>query len=194
SLLKHVAIAAGDQELTYFVILSRPALQGKEVGFDDGLAGRSEFDQDIADHMNVAGTAFEDPARPLEEPFDRTRIWAVLVRRIRPVTGTKRGFISAIDAAAIAVDAIADRLPVEQLGDLLLRYGHIRAHPSSGAIRPRASAAPLTTATISCAVGATNKSSYVKPNFTFMNLLRPRGQQREAKLPAQLMTSASISA
>src|SRR4029453_7549096 len=35
----------------------------------------------------------------------------------------------------------------------------------------------LTTATISCAVEATNKSSNMKLNFTFMNLHRPREGQ-----------------
>src|SRR5262249_11183787 len=149
----------------------------EEIGFDGGLLGRGKFDQDIADHMHVACIALEDFARPLKEALDRTAIGAMLVRCIRPIGTAKRRFIGAINPAAIAVEAVADRFSVEQLGNLVLKVGHRRC--------------PLTAVTISCAVEATNNRSYVKLNFTLMNLLRQKGRGNVA---SQLTTSASISA
>src|SRR5690242_553044 len=116
TLLEDIAIAPGHEKLPGDAVFSRTTLQGEKVGLDGGPRRSGEFDQDVADLMNVARAALEHLACPQEEPLHRPGIDAVPIGCVGPIGAAQRGFVGSIDAPAIPVDAIADRLAIQKPG------------------------------------------------------------------------------
>src|SRR6266545_3317961 len=142
ALLEAIAVAAGQQELALRALGIGSALQGVEIAFDDGRPLAPELDQDIADLVDVARPGLEHCKRPLEEALDRPVVGAVAIVRIRPVSAAQSGLVGAIDAATVAIEAVADRLAVEQLGKAPLLRGHVRPPLARGTISASRAATP----------------------------------------------------
>jgi hypothetical protein len=145
---RDVAIATGDQKTGERFA----AGQGNKVFFDDGLR------RSAVNSIRILPTIWtlRAPLSKIRSPIGRTLRPDPNTGRARPLhppIGTaQRRLVGPINAAAIAVDAIADRLSVEQLGNLLL--GMVISEPTQLRLDPRSAhrRTHLTTATISCAV------------------------------------------
>lgn len=119
-LLKQIAVAAAEEGLAYFSVFVRSALQRVEITLDRGLCPADEFDQDVRDLMDVARLGLEDTERKLDEALCRAAIGPVIVMRIGPVRAAQRRLIRTVYTAAVSIEAVADRLSVEEFGSFCL--------------------------------------------------------------------------
>jgi hypothetical protein len=67
ALFKDIAVAPGHEILALHLLLAFTSLKRAEVCFHDRASAALEFDQDIADLMDIAGLESKSSLCPLEE-------------------------------------------------------------------------------------------------------------------------------
>jgi enoyl-CoA hydratase/carnithine racemase len=105
-----IDVAAGEER--FDLGLRRARLQRQKAALDGGHVA-VELDEDVAHLVHATAATLEVRDCLDDEAVGAASVGAVAVGRVRPVRRAQNRFVGAVDAAAVPVQAFADRLAVQ---------------------------------------------------------------------------------